>query len=253
MKETQDKTPEVSTVHFTLQGKGGVGKSFVSSLIAQYMMECGGRVICIDTDPVNATLSGYQAFGAQRLVLFDEGSMKINERHFDTLVETIMSSNGADIIVDNGASSFLPLSSYLVENDVIDILRENHKKVLIHSVITGGQALIDTLTGFEALASQVDKRAELVVWLNEYFGEVRAEGKGFEGMAVYQKHKQRVRGIVRIPRQNGDTFGKDIQLMLEAKKTFDEAVESAEFSLMAKQRLKMTKRLIFDQLKNIHL
>ena len=49
-------------VHITLQGKGGVGKSLVASLLAQHHLESGTPVVCIDTDPVNATLSGYRAF-----------------------------------------------------------------------------------------------------------------------------------------------------------------------------------------------
>jgi len=44
-------------VHITLQGKGGIGKSYVTSLIAQNLMDRGEEVICIDTDPINATLS----------------------------------------------------------------------------------------------------------------------------------------------------------------------------------------------------
>lgn len=51
-----------NAVHFTLQGKGGVGKSLVSALLAQYFQTVVGDVKCIDTDPVNQTLVrlGYQ-------------------------------------------------------------------------------------------------------------------------------------------------------------------------------------------------
>ncbi len=46
-----------------------MGKTFVASLFAQYHQEQGRDVICIDTDPINATFSGYQAFNVQRLEL----------------------------------------------------------------------------------------------------------------------------------------------------------------------------------------
>ena len=39
----------------------------------------------------------------------------------------------------------------------------------IHSVITGGQSLNDTLGGFEQLAETTWEK-NIVVWLNEYFG-----------------------------------------------------------------------------------
>ena len=52
----------MSKVHLTLQGKGGVGKSYVASLIAQHRMDKGMPVSCIDTDPVNSTFCQYKAF-----------------------------------------------------------------------------------------------------------------------------------------------------------------------------------------------
>jgi len=48
---------EPRKLHFVLQGKGGVGKTFVSLLLAQAIAGRGKPVICVDTDPVNASLS----------------------------------------------------------------------------------------------------------------------------------------------------------------------------------------------------
>lgn len=65
-------------VHFTLQGKGGVGKSLVSSLIAQYLRNSDTPVRCIDTDPVNDTLNQYRALEAEHLGLMQDG--RVDER-----------------------------------------------------------------------------------------------------------------------------------------------------------------------------
>ena len=78
-------------VHFTLQGKGGVGKSYVSSLLAQFHRERGEEAACIDTDPVNATFSGYKAFDVRRIELMN-GS-QLNERQFDAMMEQILSED----------------------------------------------------------------------------------------------------------------------------------------------------------------
>lgn len=67
-------------------------------------------------------------------------------------------------------------------------------------------------------------------------------------MKVYLAHKDRIRGLVRLYRQSADTFGKDVELMLNERLTFDEAIQSPTFSLMAKQRLKMVKRGLFEQM-----
>jgi Mrp family chromosome partitioning ATPase len=67
---------ENTTVHLSLQGKGGVGKSLVASLLAQYFkLRKGISVRCIDADAVNQTLGQYNELGAERLDLMREGSV----------------------------------------------------------------------------------------------------------------------------------------------------------------------------------
>jgi hypothetical protein len=46
-------------VHFVLQGKGGVGKSYAAVLLAQYLRQRGLPVSCFDGDPLNQTLGGF--------------------------------------------------------------------------------------------------------------------------------------------------------------------------------------------------
>ncbi|MFS2012869.1 P-loop NTPase [Azospirillum sp. CT11-132] len=232
-------------IHMTLQGKGGVGKSMVSSLLAQYLTANGRSVTCIDTDPVNDTLSGYTALNARRLDLL-QGN-QINTRRFDEMMELLVSED-ASVVVDNGAASFLPLTSYMLENGVANLLAASGRQLVVHTVVTGGQAIMDTLTGFDQLACQLPESVQMVVWLNEYFGDIQAGGKSFEEMKTYQINKHRVIGLVRIKRYTGETFGKDMEMMLDRKLTFDEAVRSPDFGLMAKQRLTMMKRDIFQQI-----
>ena len=45
-------------VHFTLNPKGGVGKSVISSWVAQFLMARGDPVRCFDADATTATFSG---------------------------------------------------------------------------------------------------------------------------------------------------------------------------------------------------
>lgn len=236
----------MAKAHFTLQGKGGVGKSLVSALIAQHRQENNVPLICIDTDPVNATFAGYTAFPVKRVELLKENV--IDEREFDHLIEIIVENDNAEIIIDNGSSSFIPLSSYLVENEAIEMLQDMGHSVFIHPVVTGGQALIDTLSGFDSLARQFPESAKMVVWLNQYFGAIEKEGKTFENMKVYQDHKDRIKGIISIYRNSGSTFGEDIQEMLENRMTFNQAIQSDQFKLMSKHRLKIMKKALFEQM-----
>ncbi|MFS2012022.1 conjugal transfer protein TraL [Azospirillum sp. CT11-132] len=234
-----------SQIHMTLQGKGGVGKSMISSFLAQYLITHNRPVTCIDTDPVNDTLSGYGALNARRLDLL-QGN-QINTRNFDTMIELLVSED-ASVVVDNGAASFLPLTSYMLENGVADLLAASRRQLVVHTVVTGGQAIMDTLTGFDQLARQLPESAQMVVWLNEYFGDIVADGKSFEEMKAYHLNRHRLKGLVKIKRYTSETFGKDMEMMLDRKLTFDEAVSSPDFGLMAKQRLTMMKRDIFNQI-----
>jgi CO dehydrogenase nickel-insertion accessory protein CooC1 len=236
----------VARAHFTLQGKGGVGKSLVSALIAQHRQENNVPLICVDTDPVNATFAGYTAFPVKRVELLKENA--IDEREFDRLMEMIAENHDAEVVIDNGSSSFIPLSSYLVENEAIEMLHKMGHSVFIHPVVTGGQALMDTLSGFDSLARHFPDSAEIVVWLNQYFGAIEKESKSFEKMKVYQDHKARVKGIINIYRNSGATFGEDMQEMLESRMTFNQAIESDQFKLMSKHRLKMMKKALFEQM-----
>ena len=107
--------------HFILQGKGGIGKSLVASLIAQYYQDHSKPMICIDTDPINATFASYKAFSAQRIHLLHNN--KIREEEFDSLMAVIADNPDSEIIIDNGASGFIPLTSYLIENQAIELLQ----------------------------------------------------------------------------------------------------------------------------------
>jgi hypothetical protein len=237
------------TVHLSLQGKGGVGKSLVASFLAQFYRAKGQTVRCVDTDPVNQTFSQYGALGAQHLQLMDGN--QVDRRRFDGLVENIL-GNDDSFIVDNGASTFLPLWHYMLENGVDGVLRDANRNLLVHTVITGGQAFGDTLTGFKSLAETCEAR-NMIVWINEYFGPVERDGKKFSQMAVFVENQDKVAGTVFIPRRSPDTFGRDMEEMISRKLTFDEAVQSADFSLMSKQRLRMVQRNLFEQLDGLYL
>ena len=236
----------MANVHIILQGKGGVGKSFIAAMIAQYKLSKGQKPICVDTDPVNATFCGYKKLNVKKLEIL-EGD-EINSRNFDTLIEMIATSGDEDIIIDNGASSFVPLSHYLITNDVPELLRSMGHEIIIHTVITGGQALIDTVAGFGNLVEQYPTEAKFIVWLNPYWGAIEDAGKGFEQLKVYTTNKARVSAIIKIPDLKEETFGRDLSEMLQAKQTFEEAIDAVTNTIMMRQRLKIIQKQIFGQM-----
>ena len=184
----------MSSIHFILQGKGGVGKSLVAALVTQYLSSKHATVNCADTDPVNDTFARYKAFDAQRVKIMN-GDNNIDARAFDGLIESLVAHDGVSVI-DNGASTFVPLSSYLTENSVIELLQSAGKEVFIHTVLTGGQAIDDTMSGLGALLKT--QPAPVVVWENEFFGEVAKDGKKFIDTNMYRSNAGRIKGVVKI-------------------------------------------------------
>lgn len=240
-------SPQV--VNLVLQGKGGVGKSLIASFLAQFYRARGHSVKCVDTDPVNQTFSQYAGIGAQHLKLMSGN--QIDRRRFDDLIEEILSSDES-YVVDNGAATFIPLWHYMLENSIVRVLREAKRRLLIHTVLTGGQALADTLAGFKSLAETSDSRS-VIAWVNEYFGLVRRDGKDFTEMAAYTDHQDKVVGVVIIHKRSPDTFGRDIDEMISRKLTFDETLQAGGLTLMSKQRLRMVQTETFEQLDELNI
>lgn len=235
----------MAKIHLVLQGKGGVGKSFIAATLAQYKRHKGQNPLCIDTDPVNATFAGYKALSVRRLEIMEAD--EINPRNFDALIEQIAASED-DVIIDNGASSFVPLSHYLISNQVPALLKEMGHELVIHTVVTGGQALLDTLSGFAQLVTQFPGETMFVVWLNPYWGPIEHEGKPFEQLKAYTANKARVNSIIRIPFLKEETYGRDLSDILKERITFDEALATSSLTIMTRQRLKIVQGQLYGQL-----
>ena len=235
-------------VHLVLQGKGGVGKSLVASILAQYFIHQNGQVVhCVDTDPVNQTFAQYRDLAVRRLELLSDGS--IDQRAFDGLMERLLTEEGV-FVVDNGSSTFIPMWNYILENDVIRVLSDSGRRLFVHCVVTGGQALTDTLSGFAKLAETTPDQ-NIILWVNEYFGRIERDGKTLQDLPIFQAHAGKVWGSVAIPKRNRDTFGRDVEDLLRRKLTFKEALEGADFPIMVRQRLKVVQRELFEQLSKL--
>ncbi|MCW9033494.1 MAG: conjugal transfer protein TraL [Alphaproteobacteria bacterium] len=233
----------MALINLLLQGKGGVGKSYIASLLAQHYTDRDLPLMCYDTDPVNRTFAGYKSFGAE-IVKLGERPDEVNPQYFDTLLGKIMEvPEGGVVVIDNGASTFLPLLGYMVEADALSLLREAGHTVRLHTVLTGGQALNDTMQGLAQVLGHIPD-VPVVVWLNEYFGpieRVNNEGQreGFEHSGLYQKNQDRIHALIRLPEVRKETFGHDIGKMMRARLSFDQAIQHPEFHVMTRQRLKI--------------
>lgn len=248
----QGRKKRTDEVHLVLQGKGGVGKSLVATLLAEYLIERVDQLQCFDTDPVNPTFSTYKTFNVTRIELFDDG--RVNSRAFDDFMAPLLEP-GASGLIDNGATTFIPLMDYMARMSALEMLLAAKKTVMIHTVIAGGDAMAETHDGFVQIMDNLPPDVQTVVWLNELHGPVIRNGVEFTESPYYQKVKDRVRGVVRMPAPWGDMFAHDLQELRQVRLSLGEAIDGKErpdtkksFNVMERQRFTMIQRDYFQKM-----
>ena len=238
-----------NTVHFILQGKGGIGKTLVATILAQWIKaRVPDSLRCYDTDQENTTFSRYKSMNVLHVPVMTE-ARTIDPKRFDALMIDILEADG-NCVIDNGANSFSPLMAYLLENSAFDLFRESGRDVFIHSIVGGGDILHDTAFGFVSTAQST--QAPIVLWENEHFGLLQTpSGKLFTESQTFHDHAEHVIGRVKLAQRNSDTFGADIKKMNTGRMTLEEVLQSEKFNIMEKQRIKTVYREIFEQLDRI--
>ena len=174
-------------------------------------------------------------------------SRLIDPKKFDTLMETLLTEEG-NFVIDTGANTFSNFLAYMVENEVFPMLADAGKTTYVHTIVGGGDKLADTANGFHAIAQKVNG-TRVVLWFNEHFGDIRtAEGKPFTETQAYRQSVAKLAGVVTLYRRNAATYGEDIRKLNTRRHTVAQALESADYTLMEKQRIKTFSRDIFGQL-----
>lgn len=247
----------MATIHLSLQGKGGVGKSFLALMLAMYYQDNDLKLDIYDTDPINATLFGFKSLNAKKFEIMKKDN--IDKRSFDNLFTNVIGSTN-DVLIDIGSNGFITLCSYILSNQLLEMLHNAGHQVIIHTSIVGGQNLIHTVNGFDALIKQFTDTAKFVIWLNPYWGEVIYQNMHFEELKVYKTHKNRISAIINIPEFDSDLHGQDLAAMLEAGLTFSDVrkmqkIKESEnkqmptFDIFSQHRLNLVSETIYNLIK----
>ncbi len=247
---SSEKTEARRLLHFVLMGKGGVGKTMVALLLSQCIADKGEPVVCIDTDPVNSSLASLSTMPTDRVAIFNGN--KVDTHVLDLFTERLATED-TNFVVDNGAASFVPVSHYLLENDVAGMLVEEGRFPVVHAVVTGGPGMLDTIKGFASILESFPPSVRIVVWVNEFFGPVvNANGKGFEDLPVYLENRERIFGIVRLP-QFSEEATSDLRDMIARKISFADALrkENTAILRMQKSRLFKIREAIWPQIERV--
>ncbi len=236
------------TVHMMLQAKGGVGKSTCVALLAQYLKDHLERpALCLDTDPSNKTFTGWRSLGVKHIDIAVAGDLE--KSRFDQLIGEIAASD-RDVVIDNGASGFIPITSYMAANDLVLVLEGMKRELILHTVVVGGEAHRDTMDGLRFVA-RTFPHSPVVVWLNPMNGPI--DRAPFDQELEKAGLSERVT-VIDLPNFGGPqatTFGRDFNAVLQAKQTFKEGRAARKSEIMVAHRLDMMGERIFGLLDDV--
>jgi hypothetical protein len=150
-----------SKVHFIGGEKGGVGKSMVARLLAQYFIDHHIAFTGFDTD---------RSHGALRRFYTDYSSPVLVSRYeaLDQIIETAAARPGQRVLVDLAAQTHEPLATWMEDSGVLDLADEAGLSLCHWHVMDSGRDSVDLLA--RAL-DRFGPRVQHVLVLNQLRGD----------------------------------------------------------------------------------
>ncbi|MGA7778666.1 MAG: mobilization protein [Paraburkholderia sp.] len=151
----------MSFVHFIGGEKGGVGKSLVARVLAQYFIDRNVPLLGFDTDRSHGALLRYYGEFTAPTVLDDHDSL-------DPVIEHALEQPERRILVDLAAQTQQSVSKWFDDSDVLGIAQESGIALTWWHVMDAGRDSVDLLRQW---LDQFGGKLRLVIVLNEIRGE----------------------------------------------------------------------------------
>lgn len=147
----------MATIHLVGGEKGGVGKSVVARLLAQYMIGHQLPFLGFDTDRSHGSLLRFYNGFASPTVIDDYESL-------DTIIETASAQPEQRILVDLAAQTHFPLAQWIDESGVLELTEELGISICYWNVMDSGKDCVDLL---RKLLDQFGSRLNYVLVQNQ--------------------------------------------------------------------------------------
>jgi hypothetical protein len=128
----------MTTIHLIGGEKGGVGKSVVARLLAQYMIDHEIPFVGFDTDKSHGSLLRFYSGYASATVID-------NYQSLDSIIETASAHPEHRILVDLAAQTHYPLALWIEESGVLDLANELGISIRYWNVMDSGKDCVDLL------------------------------------------------------------------------------------------------------------
>jgi hypothetical protein len=228
-----------SQIHLIGGEKGGVGKSMVSRLLAQYFIDHEVPFVGFDTDRSHGSLLRFYA---------DYSSPVLVDRYeaLDKIVETAVDQPGRRVLVDLAAQTQEPLIKWMDESGVLDMADLSGISLNYWHVMDSGRDSVDLL---KRLLDRFGQRVHYVIVQNQLRGEdfsqlqrsgelERALGLGARVMELKKLHDAVVQ---KIDARNASFWS--------ARNV--NSIDGAGLGLMERQRLKLWMGHAYDALARV--
>jgi hypothetical protein len=190
------ETAASARIHLVGGEKGGVGKSMLSRLLAQYFIDHDIPFIGFDTDRSHGSLMRFYA---------DYASPALVDRYeaMDRFVEAAIEQPGRRVLVDLAAQTHDPLVRWMDDSGVLDMAAESCIAVHYWHVMDSGRDSVDLL---RRLLDRFGPRLNYVIVRNQMRGDdfgmldrsgelVRALGFGAKLLDLRRLHEPVVQKI----------------------------------------------------------
>lgn len=151
----------MSKIHLIGGEKGGVGKSVVARVLAQYFIDRDIPFIGFDTDRSHGSLLRFYAGYASPVVVDRYESL-------DTIVETAVENPEKRVLVDLAAQTHEPLVRWMEESGVLETAQELGISFNYWHVMDSGK---DSVNLLKSLFDRFGSRLNYVIVLNQVRGE----------------------------------------------------------------------------------
>jgi hypothetical protein len=151
----------MNKIHLIGGEKGGVGKSVVARVVAQYMIDKNIPFLGFDTDRSHGALLRFYTDYASPVVADKYESL-------DTIVEAAVEHPDKRVLVDLAAQTHEPLVKWMDESGVLEAAEELQISFWYWHVMDSGKDSVDLL---KKLLDRFGVRLNYVIVLNELRGE----------------------------------------------------------------------------------
>lgn len=172
------EAPAGSRIHLVGGEKGGVGKSLVSRLLAQYFIDHEIPFVGYDTDRSHGALMRFYA-GYAAPALADRYEA------MDAIMESAVEQPGRRVLVDLAAQTHAPLVRWIDESGVLDLADVSGIAITYWHVMDSGKDSVDLL---RRLLDQFGMRLRYVLVKNQVrgddFSQLEQSGEQARAMAL---------------------------------------------------------------------